>query len=139
MARQRPCLMRGSQAGLPSALAYAGKTLARLVRALHGYINGHGSGEGRIAELNKAARKFKRFQDVCDGGGVSTAEGFVTKLTSDGKPRRRPRVEGSWTVSSSSSLDLAVQPAPRAITTAAGASGERKGSEPRRQGGQPLW
>jgi hypothetical protein len=45
------------------------------------------------------------FRTFCDGRSVSTAEGFVTKLTSHGKPRR-PRIERSWTVSSSSSLDV---------------------------------
>jgi hypothetical protein len=105
MARQPHAWMGGSHAGLPPALAYTGETLARLVRTLHGYINGRGSGEGRISEVNEAARKFKEFQDVCVGGSVSTAEGRVTKLTSHGKPRRR-RVQGSWTVSSSSSLDV---------------------------------
>ena len=63
MARQPHAWVCGSHAGLPPALAYAGKTLARLERALHGYINGRGSGEGRISEVNEA-RKFKRFQDV---------------------------------------------------------------------------
>jgi hypothetical protein len=63
MARQPHAWVCGSHAGLPPALADTGKTLARLVRALHGYINGRGSGEGRISEVNEA-RKFKRFQDV---------------------------------------------------------------------------
>jgi hypothetical protein len=68
MARQPPCLVRGSQAGLPPALAYAGKTLARLERALHGYINGRGSGEGRISELNEAARKLSDFRTFVMAG-----------------------------------------------------------------------
>jgi hypothetical protein len=80
------------------------------------YINGRGSGEGRILELNKGARKFKRFQDVCDGGSVSMAEDFVTKLTSQGKPRR-PRVSGSWCPRRHRQAS-AVQPAPLVVTAA---------------------